>query len=132
MLVARGLIKPRRKVGSRVQPRDEWNFLDRDVLAWHEAAMSQHEFLISVQQVRFMLEPEAAFLAAVNRTQDQLAAMENALREMERTQGTAERIEPDVHFHLSVLAATGNELLAPFRVSDHVSVGSAVQVYRRT
>ncbi len=38
MLMAKGLIVSRPKIGSRVQPRSSWNLLDRDVLAWYCAA----------------------------------------------------------------------------------------------
>ena len=34
-LTAKGLLKSRTKIGSRVEPRENWNILDRDVLAWH-------------------------------------------------------------------------------------------------
>ena len=35
MLMAKGLLTSRPKVGSRVEPRERWNLLDRDVLAWY-------------------------------------------------------------------------------------------------
>ena len=33
-LNGKGLLVSRPKIGSRVEPRERWNFLDRDVLAW--------------------------------------------------------------------------------------------------
>src|SRR5215471_18446495 len=79
MLMAKGLIVSRPKIGSRVQPRSSWNLLDRDVLAWYCAATDYRHFLASMQQVRHILEPEAAALAASNHTAAQLAAIESAL-----------------------------------------------------
>src|SRR5215469_6113102 len=113
MLMAKGLIVSRPKIGSRVPPRSSWNLLDRDVLAWYCAATDYRHFLASVQQVRRILEPEAAALAASNHTPDQLTAIEAAFDDMRM----AESLEPwnaaDVRFHIAILMAAGNELLVP-------------------
>src|SRR5579885_923233 len=79
MLMAKGLIVSRPKIGSRVQPRNSWNLLDRDVLAWYCAAAERQHFLASMHQVREILEPEAAALAATNHTAEQLRSIEAAL-----------------------------------------------------
>lgn len=113
MLAAKGLIVSRPKIGSRVRPRDVWNLLDRDVLAWYWAASDQHHFLSNVQQMREMLEPEVAALAAVNHTDSQLAAIEAAYMGMVDSTTTADWNSNDVKFHLAVLGAAGNELLVP-------------------
>src|SRR5262252_2427805 len=64
MLMAKGLVVARPKVGTRVQPRERWNLLDRDILAWYMTAPDRDRFLTSVQQMRRIFEPEAAALAA--------------------------------------------------------------------
>src|SRR5262245_63126993 len=58
MLMGKGLIISRPRIGSRVQPREQWNLLDRDVLAWYCAAAKHTHFLAHMQQVREILEPE--------------------------------------------------------------------------
>jgi DNA-binding FadR family transcriptional regulator len=113
MLAAKGLIISRPKIGSRVRPREAWNLLDRDVLAWYWAASDQHDFLSNVQQMREILEPEVAALAALNHTESQLATIEAAYRGMVESTNTAEWNVYDLKFHLSVLNAAGNELLVP-------------------
>jgi DNA-binding FadR family transcriptional regulator len=87
--------------------------LDRDVLVWYCAAADQTHFLTNMQQVRQILEPEAAALAAINRSDEQLAAIEQALGGMRDAQSLATWNTHDVRFHLAVLTATGNELLVP-------------------
>ena len=82
MLIAKGLVVSRPKIGSRVEPRERWNLLDRDVLAWYGSAPDRKQFLMSVQQMRYIFEPEAAALAALNRTPEQLAQIDAACREM--------------------------------------------------
>jgi DNA-binding FadR family transcriptional regulator len=113
MLAAKGLIVSRPKIGSRVRPREAWNLLDRDVLAWYWAASDQHHFLSNVQQMREMLEPEVTALAALNHTAAQLAAIETAYRGMVEATTTRDWNLNDVKFHLAVLGAAGNELLVP-------------------
>ena len=113
MLMAKGLIVSRPKIGSRVQPRSSWNLLDRDVLAWYCAATDERHFLASMQQVRRILEPEAAALAATNHTPEQLADIEAAFLDMRLADSVSAWNAADVRFHLAILAAAGNELLVP-------------------
>jgi DNA-binding FadR family transcriptional regulator len=114
MLVAKGLVTSRPKIGSRVEPRERWNLLDRDVLAWYGSVPDRKRFLVSVQQMRYIFEPEAAALAAENRTPEQLAQIETACREMGEASSLQSRTKADVRFHLAILRAAGNEFLVPF------------------
>jgi DNA-binding FadR family transcriptional regulator len=114
MLIAKGLILSRPKIGSRVEPRERWNLLDRDVLAWYGSVPDQKNFLMSVQQMRYIFEPEAAALAAENRTPAELAEIETACREMAAASSLETRTKADVRFHLAILRAAGNEFLVPF------------------
>lgn len=113
-LNGKGLLASRPKIGSRVEPRERWNMLDRDVLAWHFAAMDRKEFLISTQEARKVFEPGIAALAAVKRTPAQLHRIEAALEGMRQAKSAATMVAPDVEFHLALLAAANNELMASF------------------
>lgn len=115
-LNGKGLLVSRPKIGSRVEPRDRWNLLDRDVMAWHRAAMDEKTFLVSLQEVRRILEPGAAVLAARRRTAAQLAALEAALEAMRTAADPRSMVEADVRFHLCLLSCANNELLAPFGI----------------
>lgn len=114
MLTAKGLIVSRPKIGSRVQPRDSWNLLDRDVLAWYCASADRTHFLASMHEVREILEPEAAALAARHHTAAQLKPIEQALTVMRDAPDLPAWNAADVQFHLGILWAAGNELLVPF------------------
>ena len=116
MLNGKGLLQSRPKVGSRVEPRERWNLLDRNVMAWHCAAMDKTAFLISLQEVRRILEPGAAVLAAERRTPAQLVHLEEALEGMRNAADGEAMVEPDVRFHLALLACANNELLSPFGI----------------
>jgi DNA-binding FadR family transcriptional regulator len=115
MLSAKGLIQSRPKIGSRVEPRATWNLLDRDVLGWYCATVDFQSFALDVQQIRFMIEPEAAALAATNRTPPHLAEIEAAYQAMaDAVDVEADWNVADVRFHLAVLNASGNEFISPF------------------
>ncbi len=115
-LNGKGLLVSRPKIGSRVEPRARWNLLDRDVLAWHCTAMDRKTLLLSIQEVRRVLEPGAAALAAAKRTPAQLLRLKTALGGMRAARSTEEMVAPDVEFHLALLAAANNELLIPFGI----------------
>ena len=115
-LNGKGLLVSKPKIGSRVEPRERWNLLDRDVMAWHRAAMDETTFLKSLQEVRRIMEPGVAVLAATRRSTSQLEALEAALAAMRSATSPAEMVRADVEFHLRLLAAANNELLAPFAI----------------
>jgi DNA-binding FadR family transcriptional regulator len=115
-LNGKGLLVSRPKIGSRVEPRERWNLLDRDVMAWHRAAMDERSFLLALQEVRRILEPGIAVLAASRRTNEQLAALDAALDAMRVASDPRDMVLADVSFHLRLLASANNELLAPFGI----------------
>ena len=123
-LMAKGLIESRPKIGSRVLPRTMWNILDRDVLEWHHAAVDRHAFIQSTQEVRRLVEPGVALLAAQKRTSTQLVRMQNAFTAMKTAKTTAETVEADVEFHEALMAAANNELLLPFGIIIEKALGN--------
>jgi DNA-binding FadR family transcriptional regulator len=116
MLMAKSLLSSRPKVGSRVEPRERWNLLDRDVLAWYAASPDREKFLRTVQEFRYIVEPEAAALAAARRTDEQMEEISRACREMGAATSLRVRTEADTRFHMGILRAAGNELLVPLGV----------------
>jgi DNA-binding FadR family transcriptional regulator len=113
MLMAKSLLSSRPKVGSWVEPRERWNLLDRDVLAWYATSPNRESFLKSVQEFRHIIEPEATALAALRRTDEQMAEISAACREMGEATSLPQRTQADTRFHLAILRASGNELLVP-------------------
>ena len=116
MLMAKGLLASRPKIGSWVEPRERWNLLDRDVLAWYATSPDREVFLRTVQEFRHIIEPEAAAFAAMRRSDEQMAEIGQACREMGEAAHIQERTRADTRFHLAILRASGNELLVPLGV----------------
>ncbi len=124
ILVSKGLLESRPKAGTHVTPRSRWNLLDPDVLAWMFMGKPDPDFIRDLFELRGLLEPPAASLAAERRTEAQLKQMKTALEAM-RSHGlaTPEGRASDQQFHHAIFEAGGNLALA----SLSSSVGAAVQ-----
>lgn len=123
-LATRGLIESKPKIGTRVKPRDSWALLDPNVLEWMFDAVPSAKFVKSLFELRMIVEPAAAELAARKRTSRHLASMGHALEEMARhTLHKPEGQLADQKFHAAILEASDNELL----VNLSASIGAAVR-----
>jgi DNA-binding FadR family transcriptional regulator len=111
VLSAKGLVAARPRFGTYVRPRADWNALDADVLRWQEGSASNVRLLRQLDEVRRVVEPQAARLAATRRVRAELRTMHAALQDLERAKQPPELAAADLRFHRSVLAATHNDLL---------------------
>lgn len=112
VLAAKGLVESRPKTGTRVLPRLRWNLLDPDVLAWAFAGEPDPEFVRSIFELRAIVEPGAARLAAERHSREDLSAMKQALAGMRRhTLATEPGRAADRDFHDAILRATRNDAL---------------------
>jgi len=112
VLAAKGLVESRPKVGTKVRPRRDWNLLDPDVLAWQIEAGPDSHFLEQALELRRMIEPAAARLAAQRATDAQIAALYEAYEAMAAAGDDLDAfMEPDLRFHRILLESCRNELL---------------------
>jgi DNA-binding FadR family transcriptional regulator len=111
-LASKGLLKSRTRTGTSVLPPTHWNLLDLDVLNWRFAVMPRLQFYRELFEIRGMIEPAAAALAAERATAADLDVLSEAYRAMQTADpaGTG-AIEADLHFHRSILSACYNDLL---------------------
>ncbi len=112
-LTSKGFVESRPRVGTRVRTRDAWNLLDADVLDWYARVAPPLAFALKLQEMREMIEPYAAGLAASAHEADTLAAIGDAHAAMASARTVDEWVRADLRFHLAVLAACRNELLVP-------------------
>jgi DNA-binding FadR family transcriptional regulator len=123
ILAAKGLVESRPKVGTRVSPQDRWHMLDPDVLSWIFEFEPDDRLLSSLFELRKLVEPEAAALAATRRSSEDLDQMAQALDGMARHTLAVEAGRlADQQFHAAMLRATGNA----FVVSLTSGVGAAI------
>lgn len=122
-LAAKGLVESRPKAGTRVLPRDRWNLLDPDVLAWAFAGDPDIQLIRSLFELRGIIEPAAARLAAERRGRADLGRIRAALAAMRRhTLATEAGRAADRDFHDAILHATRNDAL----IALSASIGAAV------
>ncbi|TDC56671.1 FadR family transcriptional regulator [Jiangella ureilytica] len=112
VLAAKGLVDARPKRGTVVRPREEWSLLDGDVLRWQAQHHADDAFLADLAEVRDIVEPAGARLAAARRTDADLATLTDALAIMADPDASVDAVvEADLVFHRALLAAAGNQLL---------------------
>jgi GntR family transcriptional regulator, galactonate operon transcriptional repressor len=115
-LARKGLIESRTRRGTIALGRERWDVLDADVLRWSASSPPDHAFLLSLIELRSIMEPAAARLAASRATPAQILEIEHAY------QGMVDSLPDDVDachqhdlvFHRSIFAACGNAILQRF------------------
>jgi GntR family galactonate operon transcriptional repressor len=123
-LVAKGLIAAKPRAGTRVMPREKWNLLDPDVLSWHLEVRPSRSFILSLFELRAIVEPQASALAAARRLDADLADMSAALRRLEsEPEDSIAVLNADLDFHHGVLRATHSEAL----IATSAAVGSTLR-----
>lgn len=117
VLAAKGLVDARPKRGTFVRPRSDWSLLDGDVLRWQFAQQAQPGLFGDLHELRGIVEPGAASLAAVRATDADLAALDAALADMAAAGSDAgAAVTADLAFHRALLTATHNELLVRMEI----------------
>ena len=115
-LAAKGLVSVRPRHGTHVRPRGDWSLLDRDVLSWLISKEEPNrDLLLALQEVRLIIEPAAAALAAERATAKDRRRIMTALAAMEASHDVPTAIIADKAFHLAIIDATHNPVLQGFR-----------------
>ena len=124
-LAAKGLVEARARTGTRVLPRQYWTLFDADVLAWHFAAGPDAAFLRSLAEIRVWVELEAAALAAIRRTDEQVERMMMAVEDMVSAETTELFAAADLEFHSLVADASANPFMASINALVRVALAAA-------
>jgi len=112
ILVSKRLVEVCRGKGTKIRPRNQWNLLDDDVLAWHLSAPPTTNIVSQLMDIRLAFEPKAARWAAERGLNEDIAEIEASCLRMEREKGSVEDfIIADAMFHRSILRAARNEFL---------------------
>ncbi len=116
-LTAKGMVLPRPRIGTRVMPQSDWNFLDKELLSWW---MTEDNFQDVVQHfliMRSSLEPQACLLAATYGSAEQKAQLNTLMEEMVCLKQYFQRdrwIEVDMAWHEHIYKMSGNPFLTSF------------------
>ncbi len=121
-LAAKGLVESRTGTGIRVLAPIHWNLLDAEVLGWRYRVMPRAQFFRELFEIRLMIEPRAAALAARRATSAEIAEISDAYEAMAAEHaGDQGAIDADLHFHRSILSAGQNALL--LQMGNLIGVG---------
>jgi GntR family galactonate operon transcriptional repressor len=116
-LAAKGLVSVRPRHGTHVRPPHDWSLLDGDVLGWLSTGRGlDRSLLLALEEVRGIIEPGAAALAATRSTPMDRERILGALGDMETARDDPQAaITADKAFHLAILDSTHNPVLRSFR-----------------
>ena len=117
VLSGKGLISTAPRSGTKIRPKDEWNMLDPDVLSWHaDPETATPEFLLALLEIRRIIEPKAAELAASRATREDVAAILSAYDDMQKYQDDPDRrVVADIQLHTAILEASHNAFISHFK-----------------
>lgn len=111
VLTAKGMLESRPRLGTRIRPRIEWSLLDPDVIDW-VAGTAEPKVVLKLCQMRLMIEPAVARIAAIDAPQKNLDAIYETFQRMEETVGSLEDFIPhDLAFHELIIQSGENEFL---------------------
>jgi len=128
VLADKGMLEVRPRSGMRSRPRDQWNLLDPDILAWSAEVNCDVNFLRDLCEVRLAIEPTAAGFAAIRATEEDIKSIEECLAQREAVIAAADYeslVNLDLQFHAAVVLAShnpifrhlSNSIREPFRMT---------------
>lgn len=129
VLAAKGLVDSRPKTGTRVLDRANWSLIDPDVLSWQVEVAADLGLFRDLSEVRSIIEPRAAGLAALRRTGEEAARLAELVHELDGVADEPERYIPvDLALHGAILQATHNELLARMTRTIEVALAASRRI----
>lgn len=115
-LEEKGLIERKTNVGTRIRSIHFWNLLDPDILQWSSGILTQSRFLLSLLELRLIIEPQSAALAAIRANDSDLIDIRDNFSRMidveSETASMTLNTEADIDFHRSIIKASGNLFLS--------------------
>lgn len=121
-LTAKGMVLPRPRIGTRIMPKENWNFLDKELIAWWMSEDNFHEVVQHFLIMRSSLEPQACQLAAIAGSAEQKAWLNTLMEEMVYLKKHFNRerwIEVDMSWHEHIYTMSANPFLISFATLFH-------------
>lgn len=115
VLQSLGMTESVKRVGIKVLPVTRWNALDPQLIRWRLSSPEQGAQLRALTELRAVVEPAAAALAAQYGPKDSAQQLVALAAEMREAAGAGDRpafAAADTQFHRILLRASGNEMFA--------------------
>ena len=116
------MVLPRPRIGTRVMPQANWNFLDQELLTWWMTEDNFPQVINHFLVMRISLEPQACLLAATIGTAEQKAHLNTLMEEMVELKRNFRRdrwIEVDIAWHEHIYEMSANPFLISFASLFH-------------
>ncbi len=105
-LIAKGILNTRQGSGTTVNPIEQWNTLDPEILLLRDG----DETFDQLQEVRRIIEPELCALAAQRIAPEEIEVL-RPLSDLPLTDTIDQHVERDTNFHLAIARITKNTVL---------------------
>lgn len=128
VLTGKGLLEAKAGVGTKVRRRSEWHLFDPDVLIWQAEAGLDKAFIRHLGEMRLILEPEAAALAAQRRSAADVEHLVGLVAAMAAPGISAGAFaKADLDFHLAVAAIADNPFLSAVSALIEVALTASLR-----
>jgi DNA-binding FadR family transcriptional regulator len=129
VLAAKRVVELRPRTGMTVRPRSEWNLVDPDLLTWLCEAGVDDQFIRDLCDVRLIVEPAAAEMAATRASEDEIEALLAWYHRIEINADNVEaRLEADREFHATIFAACHNVFLSQMNATIGMALRATQQI----
>ncbi len=126
VLASKGMIRSRPRIGTEVLPRSMWDVFDTQVLRWMLDHGPRDEVVLDVTEVRLIIEPAAAKLAALRRTPQEADEISRLIGVMRDSLDDDQRyVAADLAFHSAILSTTRNAMLVRFVSAVDIALGAS-------
>lgn len=130
MLSAKGLVRAWPRRGTIVQPEENWNLLDADVLAWLLQCDVSIPLVKDFLRLRLAVEPAAAEQAAARKAD--VTEIVNAINAMKRAASHGgDTLGADSLFHACILRASGNVFFAQMAPMVDTALRMTIRITNR-
>jgi GntR family transcriptional repressor for pyruvate dehydrogenase complex len=128
ILEATGYIEIITGQGSFVRDRSKKD-IQQEHLRLLQSMLTEDENVVDLLEVREMLEPNIAAMAAADMVQDDIENLERIMLKMEANPGNMDAVvEENINFHLALTRSTGNKVLEQMH---KILLESAREPFRR-
>ena len=132
VLAAKGLLSLRPKTGLRVCPRENWNLLDPELLAWLCETGIDDVLIRDLCEVRLLIEPAAAELAAARATRKEIEGILACYHQMQQNSQNASIYDPlDIDFHTRIFRSCHNAFITNMHAMMVETLRATQNVARR-
>jgi DNA-binding FadR family transcriptional regulator len=126
-LAGKRLIDVQPKIGTRVLPFNDWNLLDREVLAWRLNAQFDSKIVEDIFEMRLCFEPRASYLAARSGSSDDHRLIEKRYTKLADIVQAGNDIrlaaQADLEFHMTIINLSKNGMF--------ITIGGAIKAALR-